>query len=173
MQQVGDPGAARLRLQIWAVSGSWGQPQHGHQRAVWSLELRSGGSRSALGRGFCPCAPFLGRILEGLTWPQYLHHKEGRENGREVAKPDRNGLEAREAALQWECLAEKLGPSNKSQSRVRGDMIIIGKCLRGENLSTTKALLSQVKKTSTRTHLWELEAEEFEFEPGCRFLKYG
>lgn len=67
--------------------------------------------------------------------------------------------------------AEELSLSNTSKRRVRGDMIIIGKCLHREKTPATKGLFNQVKKSVASSSLWKLGADKFELETGWFFFK--
>lgn len=132
-----------------------------------SGSVAAGGAKGGVRVSFCLCASILGGMLKAAP-----------DLSTRIAKGEVKilGRLQKETEIVWKpekppCSgsAEELSLSNTSKRRVRGDMIIIGKCLHREKIPATKGLFNQVEKSSTRSSLWELEAGRFELETRCSF----
>lgn len=138
--------------------------------------MQTGGAPSQLwGEAFASAQPYWAGCWK--AWPN-LSICIGGDEDTHICKGEMKilGRLQKETEIVWKpekllCsgAAEELSLSYISKRRVRSDVIIIGKCLHREKISATKGLFNQVKKSSTRTSLWELEAAEFELETGRSF----
>lgn len=137
MQQVGDPSANRLHLQRRRGAGT----RHSIH-PLNSSEVAGavkGGSKAALGRGFCSAQPAWAGC--GKAQPSLRIC---------ITKREVNTLgRLRRASRQLlPCSAEELSLSNISERRVRGDMIIIGKCLHREKIQLLKGSSIRCRKAA-------------------------